>query len=752
MSAAEQRLEFPVYVVIFYGDEIIFEKTFESLPITIGRSSHCDITISQFNWISRQHAIINSEGGRIYLVDLKSSNGIQLGGRTYDRVEVHNGTIASIGPLVIQFGLPLERSAQTRSGPTPGLYQSPVDVSPGPLPEDDKTLITHQGDHGGGRGKSVRPVPTLDDNSLVTEQPDPQPSHFHQGLPSHIPQAPVYPEPPIPPRGSSRSNDPTIIDRPRRSANPSAGGHHHQGPAPHPASSPKSPAKPMPYYLREEINPNKRPAPARPSVRADHGARSHQSRPRSLVNYVVDRDKAFDGIDRVPRHRRIIEAYVLWKGALIDTWIFWPGEQVVVGRAKNGLYIPTLKGEFLIADYDGSTARCSIPKRAVGYLRTGEQQPILFEELIRSQGLARKGDNYILKLGSNDICSLQLSHEVQINLRYAPAPRQLSKKNLSEGDAPLKKSLVGSGLVHFLFTMMCMLVAPKHQEEIVEAPRAATIIVQQEKPKPPEPPKKKEEPKPPEPPKKKEVKEPPKKVVEKKKPKPVKVVQKTPPKEVGTEKPVPGKKTEDLTQVGALAALGAINANAPTPNPANLPVAINVNQNAGGGGGKVTTSGIIGAIKAKGGQLQGATIAGVKTTGKGFGTGDGYGVQGIKGQAGTRGVAGSVVGTPTLMKINKTEGLTRKEVMDIVKNYLGEIQQCYERSLLTDPGIAGRVEYEWNISPKGAVQWAKVKKSDMRGGDSLNGCVLAIFKKMKFPVAKNGEDTTPNIGFPFGRL
>jgi len=161
---------------------------------------------------------------------------------------------------------------------------------------------------------------------------------------------------------------------------------------------------------------------------------------------------------------------------------------------------------------------------------------------------------------------------------------------------------------------------------------------------------------------------------------------------------------------------------------------------------------VIGAIKTKGGKLQAAGFAGIKIKGKGFGTGTGYGVQGIKGRAGSRGVAGSVVGAPKLMEIKQTEGLSRRQVMNEVKKHLGKIQRCYERSLLTNPGIAGRVEYEWLITPKGRVKWSKVKRSEIRSGDSLNACVLAIFNKMKFPVAKNGQSTRPNIGLPFGRL
>jgi outer membrane biosynthesis protein TonB len=90
--------------------------------------------------------------------------------------------------------------------------------------------------------------------------------------------------------------------------------------------------------------------------------------------------------------------------------------------------------------------------------------------------------------------------------------------------------------------------------------------------------------------------------------------------------------------------------------------------------------------------------------------------------------------------------------MSVVNKYINDIHRCYERALMDDSNLSGRVEYEWNISPNGAVSAARVKGSEMSNSDSLNKCVLAIFYKMKFPTAKNGQPTIANIGFPFGKL
>jgi hypothetical protein len=137
----------------------------------------------------------------------------------------------------------------------------------------------------------------------------------------------------------------------------------------------------------------------------------------------------------------------------------------------------------------------------------------------------------------------------------------------------------------------------------------------------------------------------------------------------------------------------------------------------------------------------------------GYGTGTGYGVQGLKGNAGARGIAGAIVGEPKLATAaNKTEGLTRAQVMAVVQKHLAEIQHCYEKNLLLNPDLSGRMEFEWEISPTGKVVTSSVKRSTVNGGDGLGECVKRVFTAMRFPNASNGQSTVPSIGFPFGRM
>jgi hypothetical protein len=96
------------------------------------------------------------------------------------------------------------------------------------------------------------------------------------------------------------------------------------------------------------------------------------------------------------------------------------------------------------------------------------------------------------------------------------------------------------------------------------------------------------------------------------------------------------------------------------------------------------------------------------------------------------------------------EGLTSSQVKEVVSLHLPEIKSCNDKFLLKNAKLSGHVEYEWQISPSGIVNWVKVKKSDLTRDNDLNNCVIAVFKKIEFPIAKNGLQTQPTIGFPFG--
>jgi hypothetical protein len=70
--------------------------------ITLGRSRDCDITLSDPN-VSRRHAEVRLEAGGYWIVDLGSTNGIEVNGRRVDRAKLDEGDRIVLGQTELAF-------------------------------------------------------------------------------------------------------------------------------------------------------------------------------------------------------------------------------------------------------------------------------------------------------------------------------------------------------------------------------------------------------------------------------------------------------------------------------------------------------------------------------------------------------------------------------------------------------------------------------------------------------------------------
>jgi len=68
----------------------------------IGRSRDCDIQIADPN-VSRRHAEVRRDGGAYVLVDLDSTNGIEVDGKRVKRLELGDGSRFTIGSTEVVF-------------------------------------------------------------------------------------------------------------------------------------------------------------------------------------------------------------------------------------------------------------------------------------------------------------------------------------------------------------------------------------------------------------------------------------------------------------------------------------------------------------------------------------------------------------------------------------------------------------------------------------------------------------------------
>jgi hypothetical protein len=71
--------------------------------VVIGRSRDCDIQLSDAN-ASRRHAELRQEGASYWIVDLGSTNGMEVNGRRVKRAKLRDGDTITIGSTNITFG------------------------------------------------------------------------------------------------------------------------------------------------------------------------------------------------------------------------------------------------------------------------------------------------------------------------------------------------------------------------------------------------------------------------------------------------------------------------------------------------------------------------------------------------------------------------------------------------------------------------------------------------------------------------
>jgi pSer/pThr/pTyr-binding forkhead associated (FHA) protein len=62
----------------------------------VGRSKDCDVQLSDAN-VSRRHAEIRQEGSAFWLVDLDSTNGVEVNGRRVRRQKLEDGDTITFG-------------------------------------------------------------------------------------------------------------------------------------------------------------------------------------------------------------------------------------------------------------------------------------------------------------------------------------------------------------------------------------------------------------------------------------------------------------------------------------------------------------------------------------------------------------------------------------------------------------------------------------------------------------------------------
>jgi outer membrane biosynthesis protein TonB len=110
----------------------------------------------------------------------------------------------------------------------------------------------------------------------------------------------------------------------------------------------------------------------------------------------------------------------------------------------------------------------------------------------------------------------------------------------------------------------------------------------------------------------------------------------------------------------------------------------------------------------------------------------------VLGKAPTGQVRAQVTAKPNTMKV---EGhLDRGEIQKVINAHIFELQGCFERQLISNPNLAGKVTFEWVIGLNGAVTTVKIKASSLSSNEATS-CMQAAIRRWQFPQPHGGQVT-----------
>jgi FhaA, N-terminal domain/FHA domain len=98
VSAEELGVEQELVTLSWNGDR----HEVKQRRVVIGRSRDCDIQLADAN-VSRRHAELRQEGASFWIVDLGSTNGIEVNGKRVKRAKLRSGDTITLGSTDVTF-------------------------------------------------------------------------------------------------------------------------------------------------------------------------------------------------------------------------------------------------------------------------------------------------------------------------------------------------------------------------------------------------------------------------------------------------------------------------------------------------------------------------------------------------------------------------------------------------------------------------------------------------------------------------
>ncbi len=403
------------------------------------------------------------------------------------------------------------------------------------------------------------------------------------------------------------------------------------------------------------------------------------------------------------------------------------GERFVLGRGKHreapDAGYPGLKIARMVGD---GAAEIQFPTAAAGWIEAQGKRTPLDTLKIPQNAVSRKGDVFRTRLSRGSTAILQFGG-TGYYFRFVEPPPTREEPFKLVVDRFIAKAVATSFAVHLVILLMVALFSegvsysdvPREEWAELTKDDLRDVEIKEPEPPPPEP-----EPEP----------EP---VVDEPEPEPEPDPKPPPPRrkhEKRVRQAPKGFSKEEVKTAGVLGAMGKLNLKVPgkksmvtavsnidavhAPGGSNFRVGALVGKLpssqvsvGGGGGGKLLTRG--GAELLKGGT--------------------GFAQIGKQNGARVRGKVGKVNSTRLVAK----GSISREEVAAVINKHLAEVQYCYEKTLLKEPGLQGKLVLEWTINPTGSVGRVKQKTSTLHN-PAVASCIIAGLQRWQFPKPRGG--------------
>jgi len=253
---------------------------------------------------------------------------------------------------------------------------------------------------------------------------------------------------------------------------------------------------------------------------------------------------------------------------------------------------------------------------------------------------------------------------------------------------------------------------------------------------------------------KKEEPPPPPKDVPKETPKQVVTKQKLPKVKVVSNVPLTPKQKERAAKKVAANVMSALENLKPagiTPGRSDLKaLASNISavRSPGGSAANFKISGVIGRGIGDGVRLAGGLGGGGgKDTRVGSQLLAGGAVGKISASAGTgTRVRGKVAKAPPRAITTSGGSCDREVIQRVVGGNMAAVQACYERQLLTTPGLSGKIVFDWTIVGGGGVGSARMTSSSM-ASPMVATCILSLIRTWRFSPCPIGGNV--DVRYPF---